>query len=128
MATTVNEATGEVTTELGGKTFRLRATMPRVAEYEAVLGVDGLDGVQKALQASKTKAVYEGLRCLCVSGNEAELDDLLLTPNLGEATAAIYKALTAGLPQEPARGNGRATTAKKTREPRGRDTASLPSA
>lgn len=127
MATTVNEATGEVSVELGGKTFRLRATMPRVAEFEATLGVDGLAGIQKCLQDSKTNAVYQGLRCLCVSGNEADLEELLLTPNLGEATSAIYKALTAGLPQEPARGNARATTATKTRAPRGRDTASLPS-
>lgn len=128
MAVTLNPATCEVTVDLGGKSFRLHATMPRVAEFEASIGARNIKGVMEALAESRTKAVYEGLRCLCVSGNDAELDSLLFGPNVGDAVAALFKALTAGLPDpEPSRGNARATTTK-TRERRGRDTGSSPSA
>jgi hypothetical protein len=95
----VNAATGEVTVELAGKTFRLHATMPRVADYQAKLGVRGFRGIHEGLEQSDARAVYHGLRALCSSGNGEAFDGMLLTPHMAPAIAAIYKALFAGLPE-----------------------------
>lgn len=104
----VNEATGEVTVELAGKTFRLHATMKRFADYQAALDVVGMGGMWSMLSQRDPRAIYEGMRCLCSSGNAAELDDMLLIPNLAAMADAIQAALLAGMPNDKgkSRGNG----------------------
>ena len=45
MSVSINEATGEVTFEVAGKTFRLHGTMERMADLERALGASGLPAV-----------------------------------------------------------------------------------
>lgn len=94
-----NDMTGEVTIDLAGKTFKLHATMPRLAEYQSRMGVVGLGALQRMIVSLDATAIYQGLRCLCTSGNEADLDTMLLTPHLEAANEAIIAALSAGLPE-----------------------------
>lgn len=100
----INEMTGEVTFDLAGKPFRLRATMPRVAQLQAELGIVGLGAISVRLAAADATAIYLGLKCLCAAADDmrqaelARLDDALLTPSLVAAQSAIMAALEAGLP------------------------------
>lgn len=114
--TVVNPATGEVSVELGGVQFRLRATMQRVGELEATLGVDGLPGVQQKLTHKSAGATLAALKCLCVSENEDLLDDLPYGEIL-PAIEAVWKALAAGLPDPK---KARAVTSRANGQPRGR--------
>lgn len=118
----VNPATGEVVAELGGKTFRLRATMQRVGELETRLGVDGLPGVTAKLQQKSAGATLIALQCLCVSGNEDELDELHYG-EIASAIAAIWQALAAGLPESA---KGKAGAARKNGRHLGRDIEQSP--
>jgi len=108
----INKATGEVTATLGGKTFRFHATLPRMAQYQAALKVEGIQALTRLITIGDATAIYEGLKSLCSSGNSREFDGLVLSKVLTEATAAIVAALTASLPEpEPDLGNADATEA-----------------
>lgn len=96
---TVNEMTGEVTFDLSGKEFRIRATMARLADYQSKVGVVGLQTLSVMVSGLDARAIYLGLKCLCTSDNADTLDDMLLTPYLELANEAIVKALSAGLPE-----------------------------
>lgn len=116
----VNNATGEVSVELGGVTYRLRASMNRVGELEAALGVDGFGGVQQHLQRASARVTLKAWKALCTSDNAELLADANFTDQAA-AIAAIWKALTVGLPDAP-EGKAAAATGKNGRH-RGRDTA-----
>ena len=107
MSVTTNEATGEVTAVIGGNTLRLRATMARVSDYQSALNTTGIAAIEVMLRMNDARAVYHGLRCLASPDDAQKADDLLLTPNLGEAVEAVCAALAAGLPEpeEDAGGN-----------------------
>ena len=98
----VNEATGEVTFDLAGKSYRLHATMKRMADLQAKLAVPGLSMTSLLLSQSDPRALYFGLKCLCSSGNSADFDEMLLTPHIPAIADAVTAALNAGLP-EPAK-------------------------
>lgn len=122
----VNSATGEVTIELAGKEFRLHATMRRVADLQAQLGVNTFGAIHEKLLTLDIAALRQSLISLCTSGNENEVDDLPFGAVMQPAVDGIYATLSAGLPEE-SKGNGHATKAQ--REPRrGRDTEKLLSA
>lgn len=95
----VNEATGEVSFDLAGKSYRLHATMKRLAELQARLAVPGLTMTSLLLAQSDPRALYWGLVCLCSSGNAKDFDDMLLTPHIPDIARAITKAINAGLPE-----------------------------
>lgn len=94
----LNEATGELMVELAGTRFRLHATMPRVAQYQAALGVTGFAALERMLDTGDARAVYHGLRCLCSSGNAGAIENLHLIRHLVAAVRAIRAALLASLP------------------------------
>jgi hypothetical protein len=127
MSVSINEATGEVSVELGGQEFRLLATMRRMGDLERALQVPGLLELQEKLLLKSSDMTLIGLRALCVSGNEDQLDDLLMGPTIGPAIEAIFAALTAGLPKPGARGNAAAVRLRNGQRP-GRDTDRLPTA
>lgn len=104
----VNALTGEVTLEIDGETFKLRASMGRLSDLMAVLDKPGLTMLQFMMIQMDPRALYHGMRCLCTSGNEAKLRDMLLLPHLEPITGALTAALAAGLPEvkESAEGNG----------------------
>lgn len=111
---TVNAATGEVTIDLDGETFRLRASMGRLADLMANLAVPGLGMLQMMIERLDPRALYHGMRCLCTSGNEAKLRDMLLMPHVEAIKGALLGALIAGLPElkeKDAEGNGLAAGA-----------------
>jgi hypothetical protein len=128
MAVSVNEATGEATVELDGITFRLHGTMTRIGDLERALGVDGLIGVNEKLARKSADVTLTALRALCTSGNEAELDGLLFGRIIGPASAAIFAAIFAALPEDIGKPRGNAVAATKGNGLRGRDTARLPTA
>lgn len=99
-----NPVTGEVTFEIGGKEFRLHATMKRLAEYQARLQVPGLAMITMMIKCRDARAIYQGLMCLCSSNNAVNFDNMLLTPHMDEAAQAISAALEAGLPDAPTDG------------------------
>lgn len=110
----LNAATGEVTIELDGETFKLRASMGRLADFSASLAVPGLAMMQKRIEWLDPGTLYNGMRYLCTSGNEAKLRDMLLMPHLEAIKGALLGALVAGLPELPekdAEGNGLAAGA-----------------
>ena len=99
MSVTTNEATGEVTVQLADRTFKLRATMPRVADLQSALDVNGMVSIELMLKVGDARAVYQGMKCLCASENVSALDDMLLAPHAPTAVEAILAALVAGLPE-----------------------------
>jgi hypothetical protein len=99
MSATVNNVTGEVTVELSGETFRLRASMGRVGDLEAQLGVDGFSGIQEQLSRISARVTPKAFKALCTSDNAAAIDELQYS-QLAPALDAVWKALTAGLPDE----------------------------
>lgn len=94
-----NPMTGEVSFKLGSADMRVHATMPRLAEFQAAMGVQGLGALMRAVTVSDAKALYLGLRSLCSSDNAEVADTMLLAPHLQLLTEAITAALTAGLPE-----------------------------
>lgn len=98
----INAMTGEVSIDLAGTEFRLRATMPRLADLQARLGVPGLNSIMQRVQMMDAQALYVAMRALCSSGNADRLDDMLLTPHLTTIVAAIEASLVAGLPEAKA--------------------------
>jgi len=122
MSVSINEATGEVTVELGGNVFRLFCSMARQGELERALGVDGLPGVNEKLSKQSADVVLIALKTLCVSGNEALLDDLSFGRNIAPAIRALLATIFAALPEERGRGNARAAAVVKNGQHRGRDT------
>lgn len=98
-AIVTNPMTGEVSFKLGGTDMRVHATMPRLAEFQAAMGVQGLGALMRAVTVSDAKALYLGLRSLCTSGNASVADTMLLAPHLQLLTEAITAALMAGLPE-----------------------------
>lgn len=99
MTVEVNQATGEVTAPLAGETFKLHATLPRVAALQAALGVAGFGAMYQLIQDADGRAVYHGLRTLCSSGNAAKFDVMNIGAVVGDAVAMIVAALTAGMPE-----------------------------
>lgn len=95
----INQATGEITADIGGQTFKFHATLPRMAEYQAALGVDGMQEMFRLIQIGDARAIYRGLKCLCSSRNGAAIDALVLSKVVTEASSAIVAALTASLPE-----------------------------
>lgn len=95
----INQATGEVTAQIGGQTFRFHATMPKMAQYQAALGVDGIQAMFRLIQEGDARAIYQGLKCLCSSRNAQAFDGMVLSKVLPDASAAIVAALTASLPE-----------------------------
>lgn len=115
MTHTVNEATGEVTVVLEGETFKLRASMGRLADFMANMNVPGFAMMHMMVAQQDPRAVYHGLRCLCTSGNEAKLKDLILGRCLLDAVPALLAAITVGLPkadEDAPVGNGEGTQEK----------------
>lgn len=100
MACTVNDATGEVSVTLGEVDFVLHATMPNVAALQAAIKVPGLRMLNMLLTANDARIAYEGMKCLCTSGNAPSLDTMLFTPICVDALEAVSAALDAGLPNE----------------------------
>jgi hypothetical protein len=98
MSLTVNKATGEVTFDLHGKEYRLRASLSNLARMQAESGIEGFAEIARMLQRRDARVIYWGLSCLCVSGNARDFDDMLLMPVLNEVCAALQAALVAGLP------------------------------
>lgn len=110
----VNEATGEVTETLAGETFRFHAKLPMVAALQAAIGEKSLSGIFAGINRQDAKVIYEGLRCLCSSGNAAKVDDLVLGRVLAEAGKVIATTLAAGIPQDDSSKNGDAAGATTT--------------
>jgi hypothetical protein len=124
----VDPLSGEVTVALAGTVYRFRATLPRLAAFQAALGVNGLGAVYALMKMQDARAIYHGLRCLCTSGNEGKLDEAPAAAILKDNPVAVISAvLAAGLPPMEGgdRGNAEAPTTKK---PRGRATGKSPSA
>lgn len=94
-----NEATGEVTATIGGVVFKLRATLSRLADFQARLNVPGIGQLQMLVLSQDMRALNAGMRALLTSGNEKDLDDLLAIKHATELLGAIMTALTAGLPK-----------------------------
>lgn len=95
----VNEATGEVTGTLHGIEFRFKATLPRVADLQAALDVRGFLGIFRMIESADVRAVYHGLRLLCVSGNEKLFNDMILGNSIKEAAELVGRTLAVGLPE-----------------------------
>lgn len=109
----VNEATGEVTATLAGETFRFHATLPRVAALQAAIGEKSLSAILAGMNRQDARVIYEGLRCLCSSGNEKKLDDFAVARIIVDAGQAILAALTAGMPEsDPKNGDAAGATTK----------------
>lgn len=111
----VNQATGEVTLELEGHAFKLRASMWRLAELidvlrkkasELELLQPGLALLQYKISNCDPYALYYGMRVLCTSGNEDKLKDMLLVPHIAELKGALLAALLAGLPEPDEKESG----------------------
>ena len=96
----VNEATGEVTVDLAGETFRLKASLGRMADFQSALKKEGLQELFRALAISDQNAVLAGLRALCVSGNEAKFRDMVMPLVIADAVGALLAAMTIGMPKE----------------------------
>lgn len=113
---TVNAATGEVTLEIDGEVFRIRASMARLADLMGALAVPGLGMLQLFISQVDPRALYHGMRCLCTSGNEAKLRDMLLMPHVDAIKGALLAALIAGLPEpdKESEGKGLAEAATAT--------------
>ncbi len=94
-----NPVTGEVTFTLAGKEYKLLASMKRLADYQTRLAIPGLAMITVMIKCRDARAIYEGLKCLCSSGNAADFDNMLLTPHMDTASEAISAALEAGLPE-----------------------------
>ena len=86
------------------------------------MAFDGLPGVNEKLSKQSADVVLIALKTLCVSGNEAELDDLSFGRNIAPAIRALLATIFAALPEERGRGNVRAATVRNGQH-RGRDTA-----
>lgn len=106
----VNKATGEVEAEIGGKPYRFHATLPRMAAFQAAMGVDGIAALLGLVQQSDSRAVYHGLRTLCSNGDPREFDRLVMSRVMTDACEAIVSAMVAALP-EPDLGNAEAAKA-----------------
>lgn len=110
-----NEATGEVSVDIAGHTFTLKATFRNMAAFQAALAVPGMAMMQMLIEGVDPRAMHAGIQCLCTSGNADALDDILLTPHLATCKEAIMSAITAGLPDAPKDskpGKKRGTTGK----------------
>ena len=95
----VNELTGEVSVRLDGKDFTLHATMPRVASLMSDLQLSGLKQLHLMAALHDPRLTYSGLKCLCSSGNQSEVEQLLFGAWAEDADTAILAALVAGMPE-----------------------------
>jgi hypothetical protein len=114
----VNELTGEVTAEIGGKTFRLHATIERMAALEAELGVPNVAAIARALQDVKASAIRTTLRNFCTSGNSEAFSGMAFGRVALPAIEACMTAINAAMPEPDAKN----VEAPMTRKRRGRDT------
>jgi len=94
----VNEATGEVLVKIAGEEYRLKATFRNLAEYQARTAVIGLTMLHIHINQADARALFQGMKCLCISGNADKLDDINPIAWLAEIQGAIIKAITWGLP------------------------------
>lgn len=113
MPAILNEVTGEVTQTIAGKEYRFKASMSKMAEYQAKLAVPGLGVTMIMLRESDPRAIFHGLVSLCSSDNGSDFQDMLLTKHMGEAKEALIMALNAGLPDRPDKPIKKARAAKK---------------
>ena len=123
MSVSINEATGEVTFEVAGKTFRLHGSMERMADLERALGASGLPAVGNALAKQSAETTLKALQTLCVSGNEAEFKKLSFGAAMPVLLRATFAAVRAALPEEDEeRGNAETATQQANGQLRGGDT------
>lgn len=99
----VNAATGEVTAEIGGTTFRLFASLEGMGGVEAALGVDNALAVIEALQRIDVKAIAAAMDAFCVSGNAALLRKMPFGRVAPQAVAALIVAIAAAMPEPDGR-------------------------
>lgn len=96
----VNAATGAVTAVLGGHTVTLHATMARVADLQAAIGVSGFGAINAMLGMQDGRAIHQGLRCLMTSDNAEAIEELHFLAHSGAAVKVIVAALNGGLPED----------------------------
>lgn len=105
MATEINKLSGVVSVTLDGVGYKLKATMPNMAALQAAIDVPGLRMLNALISTGDARLAYHGMRCLCVSGNAQELDNLLFPAWVADAIEAVSDALQVGLPDPVEDGN-----------------------
>lgn len=129
MTVSINEATGEVTAEIQGTTYRFHGTNKRMAELERVLEVPGLLEIYQKLNLQSARLTPLILATLCSSGHtQQDFDELTFGTSMPVVVKAISATITGALPppdeEDEKRGNGLATRATGGR--RGAATARSP--
>lgn len=95
----VNPLDGSVSVDLGGQALTFRATLVRMAKFQAECGVIGLGVIEVMLEELDPRALLAGVRHLTVSGDAAavaEAWDASMQPALAKALLAAIKH---GLPR-----------------------------
>jgi len=113
MSISINEATGEVTLQLSGKTFRLHGTMERMGELESALDANGLPEVGRKLSQQSARVTLKALHTLCTSGNQDELRTVAFGSAMPLLLRAIFAAVRAALPEEEDEPRGNAEDATR---------------
>lgn len=92
-----DEVTGVVTVALEGISFRFRASLARMAEFQSQTGVLGLKRLLALIDGADQQTVHLGLKALCTSGNEALLDNMLAGRMVKVGPEILITAISAGM-------------------------------